>query len=144
MPAGFYTPTAPDRFASTSAPVGPWAPRLSHGSPPAALLVRAIEHARPRPDARVGRVSLDFHSPVPVAEVTVTTEMVRPGSRIELARARLSAGGKTAMEASAWRIATQPSRVTAVADVRRPPALPPPQPPTVFPGLAQLGYGDAL
>jgi hypothetical protein len=144
MPAAFYVPTAPDRFASTSATVGPWDPRLSHGSPPATLLLRAIEKAFPRDDARVGRFSLDFFGPVPVAELTVSTEMVRPGSRVELTRARLSASGKTAMEASAWRIASQPARASAVADARRPPALPPEQPQTSFAELPHFGYGSAL
>jgi hypothetical protein len=144
MPAAFYVPTAPDRFASTPATVGPWDARLSHGSPPATLLLRAIEKAFPRDDVRVGRIALDFFGPVPVAELTVATEMVRPGSRVELSRGRLSANGKTAMEASVWRIATQPSRVPAVVDTRRPPALPPTQPQTVFDALPHFGYGRAL
>src|SRR5258708_30555837 len=111
MPASFYVATAPDRFASSPATVGPWDPRLSHGSPPATLLLHAVEKAFPRDDVRVGRIAFDFHGPVPVAELTVATEMVRPGSRVELARARLSARGKTAMEASVWRIPAEPARV---------------------------------
>ena len=144
MPAAFYEPLPGDRYASTSATVGPWDPRLSHGSPPATLLLHAIERAHPRPDARVGRIAFDFFGPVPSAELSVSTEMVRPGARIELARGRLSAGGKVAMEASAWRIAAQPGRVDSVLDPRRPPALPGPQAVKPFVSLPFFGYGQAL
>ncbi len=144
MADSFYVPLGSDRFSSTQATVGPWDPKLCHGSPPASLLLRAIERGFPREDARVGRIAFDFFGPVPAAEVSVSTEMVRPGQRIELARARLSAAGKTAMEATAWRIATQPSRAAAVVDPRRPPALPPPQPQTVFDAIPFFGYSRAL
>src|SRR5580692_5057092 len=144
MPAAFYEPVSGDRFASTSATVGPWDPRLCHGSPPATLLLHSIERAFPRPDARVGRIAFDFFGPVPVAELTVSTEMVRPGARVELARARLSAGGKVAMEASAWRIATQSGRVDPVLDPRRPPPLPGPQSQEPLIELPFFGYGKAL
>jgi hypothetical protein len=144
MPAAFYEPLSADRFASTSATVGPWDARLSHGSPPATLLLHAIERAHPRPDARVGRIAFDFFGPVPAAELTVATEMVRPGARIELARGRLSAGSKVAMEASAWRIAAHPGRVDAVLDARRPPPLPGPQPQKPFVELPFFGYGQAI
>jgi hypothetical protein len=144
MPAAFYEPLPGDRYASTSATVGPWDPRLSHGSPPATLLLHAIERAHPRPDARVGRIAFEFFGPVPSAELSVSTEMVRPGARIELARGRLSAGSKVAMEASAWRIATQPGRVDPVLDPRRPPPLPGPQTVKPFVSLPFFGYGEAL
>jgi hypothetical protein len=144
MPAAFYEPLTGDRFASTSATVGPWDPRLSHGSPPATLLLHAIERAYPRADARVGRIAFDFFGPVPSAELSVSTEIVRPGARIELARGRLSAGSKVAMEASAWRIAAQPGRVDPVVDTRRPPPLPGPQDQQPFVELPFFGYGQAL
>jgi hypothetical protein len=144
MPTAFYVPTALDRFMSTSATVGPWDPRLSHGSPPATLLLRAIERALPRDDVRVGRITLEFFGPVPVAELAVATEVVRAGSRVELSRARLSANGKVAMEASAWRIAVQSGRVPAVVDARRPPALPAAQPQTFFVDLPDFGYAAGL
>jgi hypothetical protein len=144
MPASFYRPIAPEgTFVSTSATAGPWDPKLQHGSPPAALLLRAIEKANPRDDARVARITFDFFGPVPVAEVSVVTEQVRPGARIELSRARLSAGGKTAMEASAWRIALQPDRLPSAPDARAAPRLPP-SGGDVFEQQPSFGYGHAL
>jgi hypothetical protein len=145
MAEAFYEELPGGRFVATSAAVGPWGPTLSHGSPPAALLVRAVERAFPRSDARVARVAYDFFGPVPVGEVTVTTERVRPGARIELSRARLSAQGKTCMEASVWRIATAPGRVPDVPDLRVVPALPTsPQDVMLFGDVPPFGYGEAL
>jgi len=144
MADAFYEALSAERFRATAATVGPWAPHLSHGSPPAALLVHAIERAYPREDVRVARVAFDFFGPVTVGEVTLTTEMVRPGARIELSRARLATGGKVAMEAAAWRIAAAPGRVPEVADPREAPKLPGPQAQTSFPGLDFFGYGEAL
>jgi hypothetical protein len=144
MPEAFYEALSDTRFRPTSATVGPWGPTLSHGSPPAALLLRAIERAFPRNDARVARIAYDFFGPVPVAEVEVATEMVRPGARIELSRARLSSGGKTVMTASAWRIAVAPGRVPEVRDPRPSPALPGPRDLPLFVDVPSFGYGEAL
>jgi hypothetical protein len=144
MADAFYEALSPERFLATSAAVGPWAPHLSHGSPPAALLLRAIERGHPREDVRVARIAFDFFGPVTIGEVTVTTEIVRPGARIELSRARLATGGKVAMEAAAWRIAAGPGRVPAVADPRQPPKLPGTQSQTLFPDVPAFGYGEAL
>jgi len=144
MPDAFYEVLPEGRFVATSATVGPWGPSLSHGSPPAALLLRAIERAFPRDDVRVGRITYDFFGPVPVAEIAVSTEMVRPGARIELSRARLSAQGKTGMEASVWRIAVAPGRVPEVADAREVPKVPGPQAQRLFVDVPSFGYGEAL
>lgn len=144
MPSAFYEALPEGRFGSTPATVGPWDPRMSHGSPPAALLVRAIERAFPRDDVRVGRVTYDFFGPVPVSEIAVSTEMVRPGARIELSRARLTAQDKTGMEASVWRIAVAPGRVPEVADTRGVPKVPPPQAQRLFVDVPSFGYGEAL
>lgn len=144
MGHAFYEPIAGDRYRGTEAVVGAWDSRLSHGSPPAALLARAIERAFPRPDARVARIAFDFHGPVPVGEVQLAAEQVRPGARIDLSRARLIAGGRTAMEATAWRIATAPDRVPEVAEDREVPRLPGPQSQRLFTDVPSFGYGESL
>src|SRR5580693_9732297 len=101
MADAFYRPLDERRLASTEAVVGPWDARLSHGSPPAALLLHAIDRALPREDVRVARIAFDFFGPVPVADIDVTVEMLRPGARIELAAAQIAAGGRTVMAARA-------------------------------------------
>lgn len=143
-PDAYYEDLGGGRYRATGATVGPWDPRLQHGSPPAALLLAAIERAHPREDVRVARVAYDFLGPVAVSELEVATEIVRSGARIELLRARLSAGGRVAMVASAWRIAVAPGRAPAVPDDRPAPALPGPQPPQNFGDVAPFGYGESL
>lgn len=144
MTDAFYEPRGGGRFASTPSVVGPWDPRLSHGSPPAALLLHCIERAHPRPDARVARIAFDFHGPVPAADVEVVSEVLRPGARVELSSACLSAGGRTLMEARAWRIVVAPGRAPATHDSRELPRLPPPQPQRLFADVPSFGYGEAL
>jgi hypothetical protein len=144
MVDALYQALGAGRFASSPSVVGPWDPRLSHGSPPATLLMHELERTLPRPDARVARVTFDFFGPVPVGELAVTCEMVRAGTRVELSRARLSAQGRTAMEATAWRIAVAPGRVPEVADTRDVPRLPGPQAQRLFVDVPTFGYGEAL
>lgn len=144
MTDAFYQHLGGGRFASSPFVVGPWDAHLSHGSPPAALMVHELERTFPRPDTRVGRVAFDFFGPVPVTELGVTCEIVRPGSRIELSRARLSAQGRTAMEATAWRVAVGAGRVQEVADSREVPKLPGPQAQRLFVDVPSFGYGEAL
>jgi hypothetical protein len=142
--SSFYVPGPDLHFQATSATVGPWGPAHQHGSPPAALLVRTLEHALPRPDARVGRVAFDFFGPVAVGEVALEVEVVRPGARIELARAKLSAGGRLAMQASVWRIAAAAGRAPAMVPPFEVPAVPATPTTQLFGDVPSFGYGEAL
>jgi len=147
MPApasSFYTSLGENRFRATAATVGPWDPCLQHGSPPATLLARAIERTLPRDDARIARIAFDFSGPVAVDEMLVEAELVRPGARIERSRARITVGGRVAMEASAWRIATGPGRAPAVPPVFDLPPLPPPQRAMSLVDVPAFGYADSL
>jgi hypothetical protein len=144
VPRAFYERLADDRFAATSATAGPWGAALSHGSPPATLLLRQIERTFPRDDVRVARIAFDFLGPVAVAEVKMSAEMVRPGARIELCRSRLSVGGRAAMEASAWRISATAGRAPEVRDPRAVPPLPSERTRELFKEVPSFGYGEAL
>lgn len=74
-------PLAPDRFASTRATVGPWDPSLQHGGPPIALVARTMDRLPTAPGMRLARVSVALLGPVPVDELTLEAEVVRPGAR---------------------------------------------------------------
>jgi len=54
--------------------------------------------------SRIGRISVDILSPVPVAEVHTQGTLVRPGRSVELVRAELFAHDRLVMRAEAWRI----------------------------------------
>jgi hypothetical protein len=120
----FFEQLDPGRFLATPHTTGPWDERFQHGGPPSALLGRAIELTAPREDMMVARVTVEILGPIPVAELDVTAEVVRPGRSVELLHATLSHAGRAVATAAAWRV-----RRTAGADVQskaRPaPALPP-------------------
>lgn len=104
MSDAFYEPLADDRFRATPATEGPWDPRFQHGGPPTALLVHALERTAPRDDALLTRVTAEFLAPVPVAELTTATTVVRDGRNVQLLDAELVADGRTVMRARAWRL----------------------------------------
>ena len=78
---------------------GPWDPNALHGGAPAALLTREIE--RLAPEMRVARLTLEFLGAVPLAPLTVSAQIVRPGRRFQLAEAELVAGERPACRARA-------------------------------------------
>ena len=86
----FYEPLDEDRFAATGHTTGPWGDDSQHLGPPSALLVRALERCAPRPEAVLSRVVFEVLGPVPVAELTVTASVERPGRSVELLTAELA------------------------------------------------------
>ncbi|MFD9705659.1 thioesterase family protein [Lentzea sp. NPDC059081] len=108
MPA-FYLPVSEGVFRSTAHTVGPWGPDSQHLGPPSALLVRALSQLRPT----LSRVTFEVLGPVPVADLTVSTSVERPGRSVELLSASLSCEGRVALTARAWHMVG--SDTTAVA-----------------------------
>jgi hypothetical protein len=100
----FFLPLGDDRWSATVHTTGPWDPRFQHGGPPAALLARAVEGCAPRDDVLVARLTVEILGPVPVGEVEVRARVLRPGRSVELVEAVLSAGGRDAARAAAWRV----------------------------------------
>ncbi len=116
MPDPFYLPLDGrdgDRFHATVATTGPWFADAQHAGPPSALLVRALERCSAQPHTQIGRITVDVLGPVPAGEVVVRAAVERPGRSITLLAAELTAGGRTAMRARAWRLAVgDTARVT--------------------------------
>lgn len=119
----FFLPLGDDRWASTVHTTGPWDARFQHGGPPAALLARAVERCAPRDDVLVARMTVEILGPVPVGEVEVRARMLRPGRSVELVEAVLSANGRDAARAAAWRIKRTDQEGVASRDPQ-PPVLP--------------------
>ncbi|MCW4353086.1 thioesterase family protein [Hoyosella sp. YIM 151337] len=106
-------------FTATPSTVGVWSDSAQHGSPPATLLVKALEEHDPRADARISRVVLEILGPIPVTECRVRTWVQRPGKRVELLGAELAAPDahgnfRAVARAHAWRLETHDT--AAVAD----------------------------
>ena len=117
-------------FESTPGTASNWNAQIQHGSPPLALLTKAIEElAIPSGGTgtlsglRVGRLVLDILGAIPVAPVKVRAWVMRPGARISLVAAEMSPatpGGddRPVARVSAWLLA--PSDTSDVATDRYP------------------------
>ena len=86
---------------------GPWDPSMQHGSPPAALVVWAAEKIPTQIAMRVARVTVDLMRPVPVAPLTVESEVLREGRKIQLCAVRLLAQGVVVVSATVLKIKVQ-------------------------------------
>ena len=105
MGEAFYDQLDADRFRSTTWTTGPWDPGAQHGGPPGALLARAVEGCRARPEMMVARLTIEILRPVPVADLEVSAEVARPGRSVEMVGASLrSADGVEVARATAWRV----------------------------------------
>ncbi len=142
--ASFYTCHAPGVYESHRATTGPWDPGLQHGGPPAALLGHTLQQLGASTGARLARITFDFYGPVPVAELSVETEVLRTGSRIQLSTATLRAGARIVMRATGWHLLAEAGRSPTVAPVFTIPALPEHETLAQFPGAERFPYGDAL
>jgi hypothetical protein len=94
-----------DSFLPSELTRGPWDPSAQHAGPPAALLGRAVE----APGTLIGRIAIDVLRPVPIAPLTVTSTVVRPGRTVELVEAVMSEpvpGARPVARALAWRLRT--------------------------------------
>jgi Thioesterase-like superfamily len=100
-----------DRFVSTELTRGPWDPDAQHAGPPAALIGRALERCPSPADGdapwHVGRVTFEILRSVPIAPLTVSAEVVRPGRSVELLSASLADERGELIRASAWRLAAR-------------------------------------
>ncbi|MBA2725946.1 MAG: thioesterase family protein [Actinobacteria bacterium] len=103
MADSFYQEDGANRFLPTELTIGPWGRGAQHGGPPSALLGRAIEleHGEGK---QVARIVFDILRPVPIQPLSVDTRVVRPGKKVSLVEASLSAGDDVVMRASAWLI----------------------------------------
>src|SRR3954453_19406304 len=107
LPASLYVP-ADGGYEATALTIGPWEPKLQHAGPPAALLLPEAESPTAIHGGQTGRMGYAIFAPVPVGPVQVATSVVRPGRRIELVEAVLTADDeRPLMRLSAWRMRTR-------------------------------------
>ena len=112
-------------FDSTDGTRSNWDPEIQHGSPPLALMTKLIEEQSAGSGLRIGRMTLDILGAIPVTRVRVRAWTQRPGRRISLMAADMSATGpdgaeRTVARVTAWLLATSD---TADAATDRYPAL---------------------
>jgi hypothetical protein len=86
---------------------GPWDPSMQHGSAPAALVVFAAEKIPTSVPMRIARVTIDLMRPVPLTPLTLKTEVLREGRKIQLCAVRLLADDVVVVTATVLKIKTQ-------------------------------------
>ena len=131
------------RYAATGHTAGPWAAHLQHGGPPNALAVRAAERAiadeTGRNDLIALRLSADFVGPVPVAELTARTHIIRAARSAALVEVTLSADGRDCLLARVWFVRS--ADTTSIAQHSIPPVAVPAESNELD---YQFGYGASL
>jgi hypothetical protein len=113
-------------FDSTDGTRSNWDPDIQHGSPPLALMTKAIEELAGDNGMRVGRLTLDILGAIPVARVRVRAWVERPGARIslliaEMSETRADGAQRVVARVTAWLLATSDT-TDAVTD-RYPPLV---------------------
>ena len=98
----FYRRDGDDVLHPSELTRGPWDAGAQHAGPPAALLGQALE----RDGWLVGRITIEVLRPVPLAPLTVSAAVARPGRNVELVQAslRIAEGGEELARATAWRL----------------------------------------
>ena len=96
-----------NHVTTSPAAAGPWDPGMQHGSAPASLVVWAAEAIATPVPMRVARVTVDLMRPVPVAPLTLETEVLREGRKIQLCAVRLRAGSATVVSATVLKVKLQ-------------------------------------
>ena len=145
MPSAFYE-AAGEGYLATELTRGPWDAGSQHAGPPAALLGRELELLPEAGAFQLGRITYEILRPLPIGPVAVAANVLRPGRRVQLVEAELSAAGEVLMRATAWRLRT--------AELELPEGSlgapqPPPPPETgegggFFPIEHELGYHAAM
>ncbi len=140
----FFVPDG-ERFVATASTRGPWSPDHQHGGPPAALCVRALE-ALAGAGMLLTRLTVDFLRPVPIAALTVKTETVRAGRKVQRLRAMLlDARGEELLHVSAVALRTASGAPTALRDAEPAPSAPEASAPFIFPFFTDaVGYHTAM
>ena len=144
IPKAFYVAKGPGVFQATAATTGPWDAGLQHGGPPIALLGRSLEEQSAPAGSRIARIAVDFFGPVPVSEVSVETEVLRGGSRIQISGATMRAGDRMVLRATGFHVLAEVGRSPAVSSSFVVPDLPTREAEARFPGMGRFPYGDAL
>jgi hypothetical protein len=148
-PEAFYVPGSDENtFVATELTRGPWDPGSQHAGPAAALLGSLIEKRHPREGMQVARMTVEILRSLPIAPVTVTTQVLRGGRSVELLGGSLAINGTEVARANVWRIRT----VDALPFESNVAELAPPVPPAptvahpslFFPTGQAVGYHTAM
>ena len=133
---GAHVVTSPDA-------AGPWDPNMQHGGAQASLVVWAAERIPAAVPMQIARVTIDLMRPVPVAPLTLETEVLREGRKIQLCAVRLFANGILTVGATVLKIKKQAQPLPD--DVIEPPLdVPAPEQSRIEPQNSPFGLGMTI
>ena len=114
MPESIFTLDERGRYLPTENARGPWDPGALHGGAPAALITAMLEET---PDTQLpfARLSFSFLRPIPMAPLTLTTRVTRPGRRVQELEAELCCDEVPVCRAHALAIQPAPSQLPDLA-----------------------------
>ncbi|NDK31035.1 acyl-CoA thioesterase domain-containing protein [Nesterenkonia haasae] len=107
-PPAYFIPLGDERYRATKAVSGAWNEAEQHISAPLGLMVHSVEKdaaTRRGEPLQLCRLSFDILGTVPVGEVHIQVDVLRPGRTIELVEARMSYQNKTIVILRAWALA---------------------------------------
>lgn len=134
MTGSYYRRLDTHDYESTDFTRSNWSQEIQHGSPPLALLTKAVEELLEGSGLRIGRLGLDILGAIPVAPLRVRTSVPRPGKRISLVCAEMATTDqpdRAVARLTAWALATSDTEDIAVD--RFPPLVEgPTQPPPSY------------
>lgn len=106
-----------DHFTPTSLSRGGWSDDAQHGGPPTGLLARAVEAIPTVVPMQVARFTIDLYREVPLAEpLSVATDLIRDGRRIQVVEATLTSGSLPVARASCLKIRTSEVPISATVE----------------------------
>jgi hypothetical protein len=129
-----------DRFIPTELTRGPWTPEAQHGGPPAALLAHTIDRMPGGEGMMVARLTVELVRPVPVTPLVVAARLTRPGRKVQLLEATLTAGDVEVARASALRIRVAELPLPALHDAANAPPPPEAGTPSLPPWSEAISY----
>lgn len=143
MTDAFYDQIDEQRYRAQEHTRGPWDPDAQHAGPPAALLGGELERTL---DGPAVRITFEILRPVPITELTVATELIRPGRSVKLAEATLSDAKGPVLLARGWTIRREEQAIPQDVLVA-PDPIPGPEEGTVKPFFSvpfDVGYHTAM
>ena len=87
---------------------GPWTPTRCTAGPWPRSAARAVEAIPTDEPMLVARLTVELLRPVPLAPLSVSASVTRPGRKVQLVEARISAGGRDVAWGRALRVRLQP------------------------------------
>ena len=114
-------------FVPTEHARGPWDPQALHGGAPAALLTAAFERVEPGSELRVARLGFELLRPVPLAPLSLSTQIVRAGRRVQELAGELRSGEQLICRAGALRVQEVPPGLPGVPAAPQDAAAPGPE-----------------